>query len=276
MHIGRKIKYLRQQKGITQEKLAEYLGISYQAISKWENDVAYPDITMLPKISVYFGITIDELFEISEDAHFERIENMLETVRELTSEDETYVKSYLSGFLEDKLNKAKAHGLLAELYNHRAKSMHEKAKVHAMEALALNPEVKGYHVALVESSRGICADWNYKNHRDLCRYYEQFTQKYSKSRRGLLFYLDHLIADGRIKEATKAVEDLKKLDTGYIGLLYEGKIEMRRGNVDHAFTIWNSMVNQYSDQWLVFSSRGDEYAYTEQYDKAIADYTTSM
>ena len=60
--IGDKIKYLRRQKSITQEVLADVLHISFQAISKWENGIAQPEVTMIPVIANYFGVTIDELF----------------------------------------------------------------------------------------------------------------------------------------------------------------------------------------------------------------------
>lgn len=61
MTIGTNIKRLRQNKGVTQEILGEALGISSQAVSKWENESALPDILILPKIADYFGISIDEL-----------------------------------------------------------------------------------------------------------------------------------------------------------------------------------------------------------------------
>ena len=61
MTIGKNVKRLRQNKGITQEQLGEMLGISSQAVSKWENGSALPDITVLPKLADYFGISIDEL-----------------------------------------------------------------------------------------------------------------------------------------------------------------------------------------------------------------------
>lgn len=61
MTIGTNIKRLRQNKAITQEQLGEVLGISSQAVSKWENDSALPDILILPKLADYFGISIDEL-----------------------------------------------------------------------------------------------------------------------------------------------------------------------------------------------------------------------
>jgi orotate phosphoribosyltransferase len=60
--IGEKIKILRKLKGITQEELSEVFHISYQAISKWENGLAQPDISIIPVIANYFGVTIDELF----------------------------------------------------------------------------------------------------------------------------------------------------------------------------------------------------------------------
>ncbi|NLJ95550.1 MAG: methyltransferase domain-containing protein [Clostridiales bacterium] len=56
-----KIAELRKGKGISQQELADVLGISFQAISKWETNVSLPDITMLPKIAEYFDVSVDEL-----------------------------------------------------------------------------------------------------------------------------------------------------------------------------------------------------------------------
>lgn len=63
MSIGSKIRELRKKKGVTQEQLANSLHISFQAVSKWENNIAMPDITLAPVIARYFGVTMDELFE---------------------------------------------------------------------------------------------------------------------------------------------------------------------------------------------------------------------
>lgn len=59
--IGENIRRLRSQNGITQEKLAEYLGVSAQAISRWESETCYPDLEMLPGIASYFSVSIDNL-----------------------------------------------------------------------------------------------------------------------------------------------------------------------------------------------------------------------
>jgi len=60
--IGNKIKSLRKKHNLTQEQLAEHLGISFQSISKWENNIALPDITFVPSIAAFFEVSIDELF----------------------------------------------------------------------------------------------------------------------------------------------------------------------------------------------------------------------
>ena len=63
MTIGKRIAHLRKEKGLTQEELASHMGISPQAVSKWENDQTCPDISALPKLSRLFDVTVDELLE---------------------------------------------------------------------------------------------------------------------------------------------------------------------------------------------------------------------
>lgn len=65
MNIGNKIKELRKQRGITQEQLANIIGVSFQAVSKWENNISLPDISILPVLASYFGVSIDELFNFN-------------------------------------------------------------------------------------------------------------------------------------------------------------------------------------------------------------------
>ena len=62
MKIGTKIRELRQQAGISQEILARALSMTPQAVSRWENGTTSPDISLLPAIANYFGVSIDALF----------------------------------------------------------------------------------------------------------------------------------------------------------------------------------------------------------------------
>lgn len=60
--IGTRILALRRQYHLTQEQLADLIGVSFQAVSKWENALAYPDITLIPKLAQLFHVTTDDLF----------------------------------------------------------------------------------------------------------------------------------------------------------------------------------------------------------------------
>ncbi len=59
--LGMRIAALRKRKAMTQEDLAEKMGVSSQAVSKWENDISCPDIQSLPKLARILGTTVDEL-----------------------------------------------------------------------------------------------------------------------------------------------------------------------------------------------------------------------
>lgn len=65
--LGEKIKELRTRDGRTQENLADALGVTSQAVSRWEKGGSYPDMEMIPSIANYFGISIDELFGYRND-----------------------------------------------------------------------------------------------------------------------------------------------------------------------------------------------------------------
>ena len=65
-NIGKRIKELRRARDMTQERLAEYLNVSFQAISKWETGIAAPDLSMIAPLTKIFGVTADELLGLNE------------------------------------------------------------------------------------------------------------------------------------------------------------------------------------------------------------------
>ena len=65
IRLGEKIKSLRKQKNTSQEVFANYLGVSFQAVSKWENGNTMPDVAMIPAIASFFGVSTDELFDFN-------------------------------------------------------------------------------------------------------------------------------------------------------------------------------------------------------------------
>jgi transcriptional regulator with XRE-family HTH domain len=65
LNIGNKISELRRKKNATQEQLANYTGVSVAAVSKWETESSYPDITLLSSIAEFFSVSIDALMNYS-------------------------------------------------------------------------------------------------------------------------------------------------------------------------------------------------------------------
>ena len=61
LKIGKKIRLLRKKNDVTQDKLAQALGVTPQAVSRWESEICYPDIETLPQIADFFGASMDEL-----------------------------------------------------------------------------------------------------------------------------------------------------------------------------------------------------------------------
>lgn len=65
--LGQRIAHYRKLRGITQEELGEKCGVSSQAVSKWENDISAPDITLIGTLSGIFGISADELLGLKRE-----------------------------------------------------------------------------------------------------------------------------------------------------------------------------------------------------------------
>jgi len=93
--LGGRISALRREKGITQDQLAEAMGVSPQAVSKWENDISCPDISMLPQLADYFQVSIDELLRGERSAAVpqvipeERRKPLEQMILKIRVEDET-------------------------------------------------------------------------------------------------------------------------------------------------------------------------------------------
>ena len=145
MEIGNQIKALRQRKGVTQEAMAEHLGLTPQAVSKWERGVATPDIALLPEISAYFGVGIDELFALSDDTRMERIRNMLWDDRYYDSNEVDTTRNFLLEKGRKEPENGQVYEMLAEMENHLADEHAEKAAEYAKEALQRDPNLRNAH-----------------------------------------------------------------------------------------------------------------------------------
>lgn len=101
LDLGKRIRELRQRNRITQETLAEALGVTSQAVSRWEASGSYPDMEIVPAIANYFGVSIDELFGYSSDRE-EKIKLILaEANRVFNNQGFTYYQGSMSEEIEE-------------------------------------------------------------------------------------------------------------------------------------------------------------------------------
>ena len=142
MELGKKIKQLRFKASLTQEQLAESVGVSAQAVSKWENSAAMPDITLLPKLAEIFGVSIDDLFDLSVEQRLNRIENRMDREDELPQDVFREYEDFLKAQLDDEKHQKRARSLIACLYWHRMNAAAEKASRYAREAIRRDPGEK--------------------------------------------------------------------------------------------------------------------------------------
>ena len=100
LNLSESIRKLRRDADMTQDDVAAALGVTYQAVSRWENGQSYPDIELLPTIAALFGVDMDKLFGIDEDNETVQIEKYHMEAEKLTTDEEriAHVKGYIEAF----------------------------------------------------------------------------------------------------------------------------------------------------------------------------------
>ncbi|KMT22260.1 helix-turn-helix domain-containing protein [Clostridium cylindrosporum] len=91
LKIGEVISKLRKEKGITQEQLANFVGVSTPAVSKWESGISYPDITLLPILARFFSVSIDKLLNYNNSLSKEEEEAIVRECQSLFNEGQEEV-----------------------------------------------------------------------------------------------------------------------------------------------------------------------------------------
>lgn len=276
MELGKKIKQLRLNKGITQEILANALGVSYQAVSRWENETTMPDISLLPQISVYFGVSIDELFEFTEDSQYKRIENMLVEKEFLTDAEFQSATDFLEKQLAEDNENVKAIKLLAWLNFHRAKSSNQRAVEYAKRALKLGDKSKSMNNILRDAYGSPHTDWNYRNRHELIAFYYEHLKTYPTDLRAYRYLIPALVADGRTDEAKVCIDEIRQREREELLFVFDAMILRREGKQEKLKVLLNKMIDKYNDSWYTWAIVADFEADDCNYEKAISCYERSF
>lgn len=276
MELTSKLRSLRTSRGITQEALASAMGVTAQAVSKWERGTTMPDVSVLPELAVYFGVSLDELFGLTEEKEFDRIQNVIWDKKLLSHAEFDQAERWIDEKIAAGYRVAECHRLKADLYNHQAGFLKEAAAEEAKAALEEDPNNNEALSELNEAMDGFIPDWCARNHYKLIEYLQVFIKKHPENRSAHLWLLDNLFDDRRFNEAEAVLEGLAKADDSYRTLYYHGLLLWHQGKYDEAHGIWDKLPERYPGDWLVFLSLADAAAMELRYDDAVVLYRQAL
>ncbi len=265
MDIGSAIKKLRMDSKVTQEEVAEYLGISYQAVSKWETGTTMPDITLLPKIAVFFGVRIDDLFSINHEDELARIKHIL-SYEGLSEQSYLYAKRSLDAALQDNPDDVGALKLYARLHLNKTNGdLLEAGRMleRAMKLTPLDEEIFGMY-------RQVHGGGTYKAHSDddwIIRVCEPYAKEFPQNLQLIDLLVEAMI---RMRYYDRAAEYIHRMrpdnNKEYMRQIYLGDLELARGNFDDAKAVWDTISRENSrGQYEV----GERFNRINEYEKAI-------
>ena len=274
MELGKKIKQLRLRSGLTQEQLAAKVGIGAQSVSKWETAVAMPDISTLPLLAETFGVTIDELFDLSTEQRMNRIENRMDVEEELPPDVFREYEDFLKALLTEEQYKKRAQELIAYLYWHRMNSYAQKVRRYAKDAIRNAPNEKSCQWMLNMAEGHAVWDWNVSNHKQAIDFYSELVQKNPDQRLPYLYLLDNLLADHRADEAEQVLGRLCRLPDlkPVFEPSYRAHIALARFDAAAADAIIEQMLREAPEDSDCLFEGAQYYALKCDYDKAVDCY----
>ncbi len=267
--IGNKIKELRRTKGLSQKDIADQLGITSQAVSKWENDTSLPDMSMLPDLAALFGIQIDDLFEYSAEKRYAGIGRKIEYQRTLTNKEFEGDEAFLLREIESNPEKYEALSLLGDLYSHQAECLKKKSVYYARRALELRPNTKGDINNINHGCHGKLYDWSTGSHDELIDLWKKLLKDEPKNLRIYFYLLDNLIDDGRFGEAKEVLKQSKRHNPDDLNAYYDIFIREKEEGFAAVKEKYEELAKAHSENWRILFSIANSFSFHEYYEEAI-------
>ena len=271
MEMGKEIRRLRNDRGLTQEALAAALNVTAQTVSKWECGNSIPDVQLLPEIAVYFGVSIDQLFAMSPEQQMERIENHIYARGLFTEAEERQLVQQLTAFAEKPDYVGRARTLLAKLYNNQAEQYRLLAVAVGKEAV----EKTGDPDAISELANAwgsYIPDWCVRNHHALIAWFSDYCRRNPDNRAAVMWLLDNLIDDRRLAEAREWLKKLARIDRSFRVPMYRYLIAQAAGDAAEVEKQLAELEGMAESEWCCATTLGDTYTQRQDYDRAVEWY----
>lgn len=272
MELGKEIRRLRIDRGLTQEALARALNVTAQTVSKWECGNTVPDVQLLPEIAVYFGVTIDQLFSMTPEEQMERMENRIYAAGLMGAGEQRQMEQALYALADKAEHAGRAQLLLTKLYNNQAEQYRLLAVEHGKEAVEKMGGDSDAISELANAWGSYMPDWDIHNHHALIEWFSDYCRQNPTNRAALMWLLDNLIDDRRLTEARERLEKLALIDNTFRVPMYRYMIALAAGENDEAEQYLRQMENLKDQEWCWATTLGDIYTQRQEYDKAIEWY----
>ena len=269
--IGKTIKKLRAEKRVTQEELAKYLNITFQSVSKWETEAATPDTALLPKIAIFFGVSIDDLFSVGDINHFERVDKILADTENMSESSFLYAKRYLTGLLEENSENTEALQRLIQLFEMRMDSFNLIAARYAEQAVNTAPDNRELHHKLARL-RGIefanePVSWR------MFRFYNDFIKKNPDNQEALVNLHRAYTQTNKYKEAEEILDRIKDEK---VRVLLKVDMFIRLGKSEEAFAVLDKHADTFPDDPFVLQSAAERHDRADHFETALKLYEKSF
>ena len=247
-NIGGNIKKLRAEKGVTQEQLAEHLSITYQSVSKWENNITAPDLYLIPAIAEYFEVSIDDLFKVDMNGYRNKAARLF-AIYEHTHKKEDFDKAdaeYEKLFADNKADNEDMR-IYGTLNQYHSNALAKKAEKLLRQSIELGHETTDAQLMYLLTSLG-------RNQENI-DYYEDLVKTDPDNSRNR-----HLLSIS-YQNSKMYEKALEKFPT-HSGLLNQcGELYRDLKQYDAAFDYWNKSFEQ--DPSNIGNCYSMAFAYTE-------------
>jgi len=279
LSIGANIKKLRTEKGVTQEQLAQHLSITYQSVSKWENNITSPDLYLIPAIAEYFEVSIDELFQPNMQGYKNKAARLFalyehrRTTQNFMKADVEFEKLIEEGKAD--AEDVRDYGILNQFH---AKTLNQKAEDYLKKSIELGEDYRlssntsNTNVTVAMASEGqlrYLLEQMGRNRENIEKY-EQAVQDNPKRLRNWCGLIDSYAVDDPEKALALAKECLMKFPDGGDMLYFRcAYISKKLERFDEAEAYFKKGVEANPDDGSNYYNMAFMYTEMKEYEKAI-------
>lgn len=266
-NFSRNLRRLRTEKNLTQEQLANILGVSIQSVSRWECGNTLPDVMLLPQIARLYGVTVDDLYREEAKGYPSYAQRLL-AVYEVSGRSEDFLAAEQE-FVRMNADEQTADDLRAwgVLYHYMMKHSASRAQQKLEQAMKHPNVTEQVYASAAQQKIALLCDQG-KGHEEAVRYDRELAKDPADPRLWLLCTAAHEFAEEYEQALEIAMKGIEKFPNHAALYIHAGDICRSLKRYDDAFSYWRKSLELDPIYLDAFYSMGFCYEELEQYDNA--------